>query len=150
MLASSPWVASGSLTCHAPHSVAVLAAAPFNSGLLARAEPSPDAHFNYAPVTARVLDLARWSTTTATVIHSSLWTYRNTTSPVIAYVYEVDGRRYKSSRIALGGWIGGTQAAYEFAAAHPEFELAQPPWLFNESGLTQNITHWPGAWLRRR
>ncbi|MFO1015021.1 MAG: DUF3592 domain-containing protein [Caulobacteraceae bacterium] len=67
----------------------------------------------------RVLDLARWSTTTATVIHSSLWTYRNTTSPVIAYVYEVDGRRYKSSRIALGGWIGGTQAAYEFAAAHP-------------------------------
>jgi cephalosporin hydroxylase len=47
-------------------------------------------------------------------------------------------------------WDHPTAAAEEFAAAHPEFELAQPPWLFNESGLKHNITHWPGAWLRRR
>jgi cephalosporin hydroxylase len=40
-------------------------------------------------------------------------------------------------------------AAAEFASAHPEFVLEQPPWPFNESRLTQNITHWPGAWLRR-
>ena len=43
-----------------------------------------------------------------------------------------------------------TAAAAEFARAHPEFELAQPPWPFNESALTENVTHWPGAWLRRR
>jgi cephalosporin hydroxylase len=43
-----------------------------------------------------------------------------------------------------------TTAAREFAAAHPEFELEQPGWPFNESSLTQNITHWPGAYLRRR
>jgi cephalosporin hydroxylase len=40
-------------------------------------------------------------------------------------------------------------AAREFAAAHPEFVLAQPPWPFNESQLTRNITYWPDAWLRR-
>jgi len=42
-----------------------------------------------------------------------------------------------------------TAAAAEFAARHPEFVLEQPPWPFNESQLTENITHWPGAWLRR-
>jgi len=41
-------------------------------------------------------------------------------------------------------------AAADFAAAHPEFVLEQPAWPFNESTLTANITHWPGAWLRRR
>jgi len=43
-----------------------------------------------------------------------------------------------------------TVAAAEFAAAHPEFELQQPPWPFNESDLHENITYWPGAWLRRK
>lgn len=40
-------------------------------------------------------------------------------------------------------------AARDFAAAHPEFELREPEWPFNESTLTGNITHWPDAWLRR-
>jgi cephalosporin hydroxylase len=40
-------------------------------------------------------------------------------------------------------------AAAEFAREHPEFVLEQPAWPFNESTLTQNVTHWPGAWLRR-
>lgn len=40
-------------------------------------------------------------------------------------------------------------AAREFALAHPEFVLEQPAWVFNESELTENISHWPGAWLRR-
>lgn len=43
-----------------------------------------------------------------------------------------------------------TQAAAEFAAKHPEFVLEQPAWPFNESSLSKNITHWPGAWLRRK
>lgn len=43
-----------------------------------------------------------------------------------------------------------TAAAAEFAASHPEFEICQPPWAFNESELTEDVTHWPGAWLRRR
>lgn len=47
-------------------------------------------------------------------------------------------------------WDNPTHAAAEFAAAHPEFVLESPPWAFNESEVTQPITHWPGAWLRRR
>jgi cephalosporin hydroxylase len=40
-------------------------------------------------------------------------------------------------------------AAADFAQSHPEFILDQPAWVFNESDLTRNITHWPGAWLRK-
>jgi cephalosporin hydroxylase len=47
-------------------------------------------------------------------------------------------------------WNHPTASAEEFARAHPEFLLEQPRWPFNESELTSNITHWPGAWLLRR
>ena len=40
-------------------------------------------------------------------------------------------------------------AARDFVLAHPEFVLEQPARIFNESELTENISHWPGAWLRR-
>jgi cephalosporin hydroxylase len=46
-------------------------------------------------------------------------------------------------------WDHPTAAALAFATKHPEFLIEQPPWPFNESKLTDNITHWPGAWLRR-
>jgi len=32
---------------------------------------------------------------------------------------------------------------------HKEFVLEQPVWPFNESSLSENITHWPFAWLRK-
>jgi cephalosporin hydroxylase len=41
-------------------------------------------------------------------------------------------------------------AAADFVARHPEFVLEPPTFVFNESALTQPLTHWPGAWLRRR
>lgn len=41
-------------------------------------------------------------------------------------------------------------AATEFVQEHPEFVIEQPTWPFNESDLTDNITHWPSAWLRRK
>lgn len=41
-------------------------------------------------------------------------------------------------------------AAEEFLQHHPEFSIEQPQWPFNESELTSNITHWPGAWLRKK
>lgn len=47
-------------------------------------------------------------------------------------------------------WDNPTDAALEFVASHPEFVIEQPAWPFNESGLSRNLTHWPGAWLRRR
>jgi cephalosporin hydroxylase len=41
-------------------------------------------------------------------------------------------------------------AVLEFVQSHPEFELQEPAWPFNESPLNKNITHWPGAWLKRK
>jgi cephalosporin hydroxylase len=41
------------------------------------------------------------------------------------------------------------EAARDFLQTHPEFILEQPPWPFNESTWTRNLTHWPDAYLRR-
>ena len=41
-------------------------------------------------------------------------------------------------------------AANEFAARHPEFQQAQPKWLFHDGPITENVTYWPGAWMRCR
>jgi cephalosporin hydroxylase len=48
-------------------------------------------------------------------------------------------------------WIDDnpTQAAADFAKAHPEFVLEEPPFPFNEGQITERVTHWPGAYLRR-
>lgn len=48
-------------------------------------------------------------------------------------------------------WINDnpTEAAIEFAQSHPDFIIEQPSWVFNESELNKNVTHWPGAWLRK-
>ncbi|ABS64950.1 Cephalosporin hydroxylase [Parvibaculum lavamentivorans DS-1] len=40
-------------------------------------------------------------------------------------------------------------AARDFVAANPGFVLETPAWPFNESTLSDNITHWPDAWVRR-
>ena len=40
-------------------------------------------------------------------------------------------------------------AAEEFVEQHPEFVIESPKWPFNESELTENVTHWPSAWLRK-
>jgi cephalosporin hydroxylase len=49
-------------------------------------------------------------------------------------------------------WNNPRQAASEFVGAHPDFQAVTPDWLFNESMLSeqQNVTYWPGSWLRRR
>ena len=47
-------------------------------------------------------------------------------------------------------WDHPAAAATEFAQRHPEFVLETPPWPFNESNLSQNVTHWPEAYLRRK
>lgn len=46
-------------------------------------------------------------------------------------------------------WNHPAAAAIEFIKHHPEFAIAAPVWPFNESNLSKNVTHWPGAWLRR-
>ena len=46
-------------------------------------------------------------------------------------------------------WNHPTAAASDFVGKHANFALEQPAWPFNESALTENITHWPGAWAKR-
>ena len=40
-------------------------------------------------------------------------------------------------------------AVEEFVSKNVNFIVEQPKWLFNESILTENITHWPMAFLFR-
>lgn len=46
-------------------------------------------------------------------------------------------------------WNNPAAAAVEFVKKHPEFQIEQPPWSFNESDLDTNVTHWPDAWLKK-
>jgi len=41
-------------------------------------------------------------------------------------------------------------AAQDFAADHPQFVIEQPPMPFNEGVVTEYVTYWPGAWLRKK
>jgi cephalosporin hydroxylase len=70
-----------------------------------------------------------------------------------SYIVATDGimRLVHDAPRGAAEWITDNpmQAALEFAENHPEFEIVQPEWPFNESDLRSNVTHWPGAWLRR-
>jgi cephalosporin hydroxylase len=71
-----------------------------------------------------------------------------------SYIVATDGIMKDLDDVPRGkpewAWDNPASAASEFAAKHPEFVLEQPAWQFNESELSENVKHWPGAWLRRR
>lgn len=70
-----------------------------------------------------------------------------------SYIVATDGIMFDLADVPRGKpeWDtdNPSKAARDFAQAHPEFVIEQPRWPFCESELTQNITHWPHAWLRR-
>ncbi|MDB5799587.1 MAG: hypothetical protein JWL63_526 [Rhodocyclales bacterium] len=70
-----------------------------------------------------------------------------------SYIVATDGSMEFLHDVPRGqpGWIDDNPAAAarEFVARRQDFVLEQPAWPFNESGLRENITHWPSAWLRR-
>ena len=70
-----------------------------------------------------------------------------------SYIVATDGVMQWVSRAPRASadwtWNNPSEAAKEFAYAHPEFVLEEPAWAFNESTLTEAITHWPSAWLKR-
>jgi cephalosporin hydroxylase len=41
------------------------------------------------------------------------------------------------------------EAVGDFLKTHDNFQVEQPPWRFNESELSKNVTHWPNAYLKR-
>ena len=70
-----------------------------------------------------------------------------------SYIVATDGVMQDVADVPRAGpnweWDNPAAAAREFAAAHPEFQLEPPGWPFRESELTENVTHWPDAYLRR-
>lgn len=70
-----------------------------------------------------------------------------------SYIVATDGIMESLSDVPRGNpeWLHDNPkaAAEEFVKNHPEFILEQPKWIFNESELSNNITHWPGAWLKK-
>ena len=65
------------------------------------------------------------------------------TDGIMCDLHDVPGGRPEWS------WDHATAAAAEFAAAHPEFVLEQPPKAFQEGSIDEPVTYWPGGWLRR-
>lgn len=46
-------------------------------------------------------------------------------------------------------WNNPEHAAADFAARHEDFVLEPPAFPFNEGNITEMVTYWPGAWLKR-
>lgn len=70
-----------------------------------------------------------------------------------SYIVSTDGVMQDLSAVPRGKpeWLtdNPAAAAVDFARDNPQFVIEQPAWPFNESSLSQNITHWPNAWLKR-
>ncbi len=73
--------------------------------------------------------------------------------PVGSYIVATDGVMQELTDVPRGQteWDedNPTRAASDFAKNDDRFVVVQPEWPFNESELTENVTHWPGAWLQR-
>jgi len=46
-------------------------------------------------------------------------------------------------------WNNPKQAALEFVAQNPDFAIEDPPFAFNEGNITQRVTYWPCAFIKR-
>jgi cephalosporin hydroxylase len=83
---------------------------------------------------------------------NELEAYCNMVTPG-SYIIVTDGIMKDLSDVPRGRlewiWDNPSAAAVEFIEKHPEFKIEHPVWPFNESELRENITHWPGAWLKR-
>lgn len=70
-----------------------------------------------------------------------------------SYIIATDGSMKYLYDVPRGkpewNWDNPVSAALEFVAKNSKFIVEQPEWQFNESELTDNITHWPNAYLKR-
>lgn len=46
-------------------------------------------------------------------------------------------------------WNNPRQAALEFAAENPTFAIEEPQFAFNEGSVTERVTYWPSAFIKR-
>jgi cephalosporin hydroxylase len=47
-------------------------------------------------------------------------------------------------------WNNPRQAAREFVRSNSEFQIEEPQFLFNEGDISERVTYWPGAFIRRK
>jgi cephalosporin hydroxylase len=70
-----------------------------------------------------------------------------------SYIIATDGIMKDIADVprALPEWKADNpfEAANDFAARHSEFSQQPPAWPSQQGPLTENVTYWPGAWLRR-
>jgi cephalosporin hydroxylase len=46
-------------------------------------------------------------------------------------------------------WNNPRQAALEFVAENPDFVIEEPRFAFNEGNITERVTYWPSAFIKR-
>ena len=70
-----------------------------------------------------------------------------------SWIVATDGvmQQLEKSPRGRAGWAqdNPARAARDFAARNPAVVIEEPARPFNESTLTNQITHWPDAWLKR-
>jgi cephalosporin hydroxylase len=70
-----------------------------------------------------------------------------------SYVVAMDGITEQLSGAPRAGadWATNNprRAVADFVAAHPEFEVVEPPFPFNEGVVTERVTYFPGGILER-
>lgn len=70
-----------------------------------------------------------------------------------SYIVSTDGIMQDLADVPRGEADWGTnnpaKAARDFVAKNTNFVIEQPEWPFSESDLTENLTHWPDAWIKR-
>jgi cephalosporin hydroxylase len=70
-----------------------------------------------------------------------------------SYIVATDGLMKNLYDLEKGSLVwkieNPTQATIDFVEKNNNFAIEQPEWIFNESKLEKNITHWPGAYLRK-
>ena len=86
-------------------------------------------------------------------VMAELETYSGLVSPG-SYIVAMDG----IMETVVGGprtqpdwsWNNPRQAVLEFVRAHPEFTIDEPEFAFNESNISERVTYWPSAFIKRR
>lgn len=99
---------------------------------------------------------------TVLVVLDSRHTKAHVMAELEAYAPMVSVGSYIVAADGIMGWLGPApraaadwswnnprEAVRAFAAAHGEFVIVEPAWPFNEGSVTDRVTYWPDAFLRR-
>ena len=70
-----------------------------------------------------------------------------------SYLFAMDGIMEKLAGAPRSqedwAWNNPRQAALEFVAGHPDFAIEEPRFAFNEGNVTERVTYWPSAFIKR-